>query len=86
MITHTSRVVVVSSESHRFSNYPNHELNETNVSPPPSKYWSMLAYNNAKLANVLFAKELARVSPNFQIEIINIDLLRIENLNCNSIA
>lgn len=63
MITHTSRVVVVSSESHRFANYPSHELNETNVSPPASKYWSMFAYNNAKLANVLFAKELAKVSP-----------------------
>jgi len=33
------------------------------LSPPPEKYWSMMAYNNAKLCNVLFAQELAQVSP-----------------------
>jgi len=32
------------------------------LSPSPEKYWSMMAYNNAKLCNVLFAQELAQVS------------------------
>lgn len=62
LLTHNSRVVVVSSESHRFSNLPTDNLTEKHLSPSKSKYWSMMAYNNAKLCNVLFAKELARVS------------------------
>lgn len=62
LLNQSSRVVVVSSESHRFSNYPSSDLNESDVSPAASKFWSMMAYNNAKLANVLFAKELSKVS------------------------
>lgn len=62
LLTHNSRVVVVSSESHRFSNLPKDNLTEKHLSPSQSKYWNMMAYNNVKLCNVLFAKELARVS------------------------
>ncbi|EDS43677.1 WW domain-containing oxidoreductase [Culex quinquefasciatus] len=58
LLDHTSRIVVVSSESHRFSMLT--KLSESDLSPPPNKYWSMVAYNNAKLFNVLFAAELAR--------------------------
>nr|XP_019565363.2 WW domain-containing oxidoreductase-like [Aedes albopictus] len=58
LLDHTSRVVVVSSESHRFSRLPK-ELSETDLSPPSNKFWSMMAYNNAKLLNVLFACELS---------------------------
>lgn len=61
LLDHTSRVIVVSSESHRFANFPETGgLSEELLSPPSSKYWSMMAYNNAKLCNVLFAKELAQ--------------------------
>ncbi|XP_055631233.1 WW domain-containing oxidoreductase [Toxorhynchites rutilus septentrionalis] len=60
LFDHTTRVVVVSSESHRFSTLPTRDLTEGELSPPPNKFWSMLAYNNAKLCNVLFAFELAK--------------------------
>lgn len=56
-----SRVVVVSSESHRFSSLPPIGLSEDILSPPPSRFSSMTAYNNAKLCNVLFARGLAKV-------------------------
>lgn len=60
LFDHTTRIVVVSSESHRFSTLPTTDLTESELSPSPNKFWSMLAYNNAKLCNVLFAFELAR--------------------------
>lgn len=61
LLDHTSRVILISSESHRFANFPETgNLSEELLSPPASKYWSMMAYNNAKLCNVLFAKELAQ--------------------------
>lgn len=55
-----SRVVIVSSESHRFAFLPSNGLTKDILSPSPSKYWSMVQYNNAKLCNVLFAHELGR--------------------------
>lgn len=60
-LDHTSRVVVVSSESHRYSYLPTSHLNEQILSPPAQRFYSMLAYNNAKLCNVLFAKALTKV-------------------------
>ncbi|MEQ2199644.1 hypothetical protein XENOCAPTIV_006746, partial [Xenoophorus captivus] len=34
------------------------------LSPPKKEYWSMLAYNRAKLCNILFSNELhRRLSP-----------------------
>lgn len=60
LLDYTSRVVVVSSESHRFSNFPKQDLTRDLLSVKKSKYWSMMAYNNAKLCNVLFANELAK--------------------------
>ncbi|KAL7014593.1 hypothetical protein ACKWTF_016018 [Chironomus riparius] len=60
LLNHESRVVVLSSESHRFSNFPKHDLTKEILSPSASKFSSMMAYNNAKLCNVLFACELAR--------------------------
>lgn len=56
-----SRVIVMASESHRFSSLPKIGLSEDILSPPPSRYSSMTAYNNAKLCNVLFARGLAKV-------------------------
>lgn len=55
-----SRVVVLSSESHRFSRLPSNGLTREDLCPPPSKFWSMVQYNNTKLCNVLFAHELGR--------------------------
>lgn len=60
LLNHMSRVVVVSSESHRFANLTV-DLTEQALSPVPSKFWSYAAYNNVKLCNVLFARELGRV-------------------------
>ena len=60
LLDHESRVVVVSSESHRFAKLPSPGLTRDLLSPSPSKYWSMIQYNNVKLCNVLFAHELSR--------------------------
>ena len=54
-----SRVVIVSSESHRFSNINRNNISEEKLSPTaPSGYWDIMAYNNSKLCNVLFGVEL----------------------------
>lgn len=55
-----SRVIVLSSESHRMALLPSSGLTREILSPPASKYWSMIQYNNAKLCNVLFTHELGR--------------------------
>lgn len=58
-----SRVVVVSSESHRLCvlSYDRaFGVSDTQLSPSPNDYWAMLAYNNAKFCNVLFSRELGR--------------------------
>ncbi|XP_033229250.1 WW domain-containing oxidoreductase isoform X2 [Belonocnema kinseyi] len=56
-----ARVVILSSESHRFSSIriPD-DLDPSKLSPPAYKYWKWSAYNDSKLCNVLFAQELAR--------------------------
>lgn len=60
LLDHESRVIVVSSESHRFANLPVNGLTRSDLNPPASKFWSMIQYNNVKLCNVLFAHELGR--------------------------
>lgn len=55
-----SRIIVLSSESHRFANLPEQHLMEEHVNVPANKYWSMMAYNNVKLCNALFARELGK--------------------------
>lgn len=60
LLNHESRVIVLSSESHRFAKLPSSGLTREDLSPPASKFWSMIQYNNAKLCNVLFAHELGR--------------------------
>ncbi|KAM7396578.1 hypothetical protein PAMP_019611 [Pampus punctatissimus] len=61
-----ARIVVVSSESHRFTNLldSSAKVDLALLSPPRKEYWSMLAYNRAKLCNILFSNELhRRLSP-----------------------
>nr|XP_057932298.1 WW domain-containing oxidoreductase isoform X3 [Doryrhamphus excisus] len=61
-----ARVVVVSSESHRFTDLLDScgKVDLAVLSPARKDYWSMLAYNRAKLCNILFSNELhRRLSP-----------------------
>lgn len=53
-----ARVVVVSSESHRFSDLKISNLNLGKLSPTADQFWHMSAYNNSKLCNILFANQL----------------------------
>lgn len=46
----------------RFSWLPPSDLSEQVLSPPAKQYSSMMAYNNVKLCNVLFARGLAKVN------------------------
>ncbi|XP_034945686.1 WW domain-containing oxidoreductase isoform X2 [Chelonus insularis] len=63
-----SRIVIVSSESHRFSTIQNVEdIHPLTLSPPAFKFWSMGAYNDSKLCNVLFAQELAKRWPSVSV-------------------
>ncbi|XP_066183659.1 WW domain-containing oxidoreductase isoform X3 [Sylvia atricapilla] len=61
-----ARVVVVSSESHRFTEIKDSsgKLDFSLLSPSQKEYWAMLAYNRSKLCNILFSNELnRRLSP-----------------------
>uniref|UniRef100_A0A8C4U443 WW domain-containing oxidoreductase n=1 Tax=Falco tinnunculus TaxID=100819 RepID=A0A8C4U443_FALTI len=61
-----ARVVVVSSESHRFTEIKDDsgKLDFSLLSPSKKEYWAMLAYNRSKLCNILFSNELnRRLSP-----------------------
>lgn len=45
----------------RFANLTAETISSSTLSPDnANKYWDMMAYNNAKLCNVLFAQELAQ--------------------------
>ncbi|CAG2164221.1 unnamed protein product [Oppiella nova] len=56
-----ARVVVLSSESHRFSTMSIETLSQEWVSPSTSRnFVSMMAYNDSKLCNVLLSNELNR--------------------------
>ncbi|XP_076339672.1 WW domain-containing oxidoreductase [Tachypleus tridentatus] len=56
-----AKVVVLSSESHRFSLLSKDKLSEEKLSPSVStNFVSMIAYNNSKLCNILFSNELNR--------------------------
>ncbi|XP_037085369.1 WW domain-containing oxidoreductase-like [Pollicipes pollicipes] len=58
--TRGARVVVVSSESHRLSRLSAEDFTLENLSRPASKYVGIVAYNDSKLCNNLFASELNR--------------------------
>lgn len=56
-----SRVVVLASESHRFSFLSAANLTEDRLSDPTGRgHYPMFVYNDTKLCNVLFAAELER--------------------------
>lgn len=55
-----SRVVVVSSESHRFPTLYREAFDLSILPLQKSDYYSILAYNQSKLCNLLFAFELNR--------------------------
>ncbi|XP_070808840.1 WW domain-containing oxidoreductase [Pituophis catenifer annectens] len=61
-----ARIVMVSSESHRFTNIKENsgKLDFNLLSPSKKDYWAMLAYNRSKLCNILLSNELnRRLSP-----------------------
>lgn len=60
LLDNTSRVIVVASEGHRWSVLPSHNWDESTINPTYCGYWRYAAYNNHKLFNVLFARELAK--------------------------
>nr|XP_014428789.1 WW domain-containing oxidoreductase isoform X3 [Pelodiscus sinensis] len=57
-----ARVVMVSSESHRFSEIKDSsgKLDFSLLSPSKKEFWAMVAYNRSKLCNILFSNELNR--------------------------
>ncbi|XP_071959358.1 WW domain-containing oxidoreductase-like isoform X2 [Antedon mediterranea] len=58
-----SRVIMVSSESHRFIDWRSvhaNELDLKSVCMSRLEYWPILAYGRAKLCNILFANEYNR--------------------------
>ncbi|XP_077974018.1 WW domain-containing oxidoreductase-like [Styela clava] len=66
-----ARVVVVSSESHRFVNKDDC-INLNDLSPPQHQFWASTQYNRTKLCNILFSNELHRK-------------LRSKGVACNSL-
>lgn len=63
-----ARVVVVSSESHRFSTISIETLSEEWLSPPShNNFISIMAYNDSKLCNILFSNELNRRLSNYGV-------------------
>ncbi|XP_022909830.1 WW domain-containing oxidoreductase [Onthophagus taurus] len=73
LLTVGSRVVIVSSESHRFANLSLETLCPSNLSPDSSHtYFDMRAYNNSKLCNVLFGRELAKRLQNQGISVFSL--------------
>ncbi|RWS30447.1 WW domain-containing oxidoreductase-like protein, partial [Leptotrombidium deliense] len=63
-----SRVVVVSSESHRFSKLRKENISENVLSPQSSRQFSsMEAYNDSKLCNVLFSTALSHRLERFRV-------------------
>ncbi|XP_060110411.1 WW domain-containing oxidoreductase [Heteronotia binoei] len=61
-----ARVVVLSSEGHRFTEIFDNsgKLDFNQLSPPKKDFWPMLAYNRAKLCGLLLSSELnRRLSP-----------------------
>ncbi|KAK2142914.1 hypothetical protein LSH36_898g00043 [Paralvinella palmiformis] len=61
------RIVTVSAESHRFTNLNDKTISEEQLSPPPEYYRAILAYNQSKMCNVLFALECHRRFAKFGI-------------------
>ena len=62
LFNHKTRIVVVSSESHRYPNFTEDtQITELLLSPNRNKYRSFYQYNNTKLYNLLWARELGMV-------------------------
>ncbi|XP_076449544.1 WW domain-containing oxidoreductase-like [Babylonia areolata] len=78
-----ARVIVVSSESHRFSGLTADMVTMDTLSPPRQKYSHLRAYNLSKLCNVLFA---ARLSSRLQTQGVTALSLHPGNMMSTSIA
>jgi len=53
-----ARMVIVTSESHRFTDLNQRTISEQKLNPPENEYRPILAYNQSKLCNVLLSCEL----------------------------
>ncbi|XP_017298607.1 WW domain-containing oxidoreductase-like [Diaphorina citri] len=63
-----ARVVVVSSESHRYSYITKDTISKSVLSVENySDFWAMTAYNDTKLCNVLFGEKLATLWYKYKI-------------------
>ena len=62
-----SRIVIMSSESHRMPRISS--IRYEDFSPAPSGYWSLLAYNRSKFANMLHMSHLSRQMSNSGVNV-----------------
>lgn len=60
LLNYGSRVIVVSSEWHKYSTQITDNWNESTFTPSYCEYRRLTAYMNNKLYNILFARELAK--------------------------
>jgi WW domain-containing oxidoreductase len=58
VVSAPARIVIVSSESHRFTELNYNTMSQDELSPPEDKYRAILAYNQSKMCGLLLQQEL----------------------------